>query len=50
MKTKRATPEQVELILHLYELRREAVMRGRKHLAAMRASLNQMAQLKAEQK
>jgi hypothetical protein len=27
MKTKRATPEQVELILHLYELRREAVMR-----------------------
>jgi hypothetical protein len=27
MKTKRATPEQVELILHLYELRRESVMR-----------------------
>jgi hypothetical protein len=27
MKTKRATPEQVELILRLYELRREAVMR-----------------------
>jgi hypothetical protein len=27
MKTKRATPEQVELILRLYELRRETVMR-----------------------
>ena len=27
MKTKKATPEQAELILRLYELRREAVMR-----------------------
>lgn len=27
MKTKKATTEQVELILHLYELRRETVMR-----------------------